>query len=395
MSGFVQKLKKIKWSRYISYIIIAALALFCFIMTLTFESVDYKTKLTILRYVPMLKSIAINMLLAVSLSVVVGFLGELSLGHAGFMCVGAYFGGIIAVAICPSLDKPTVLSVIVAILLGGLVAGACGFIVGLPALRLKGDYLAIVTLAFGEIVRVIFQNTRETGFGGVKRLTTPKFSLNDSFVIITIALVALLAAIAIIQNLMRSKHGRAITAIRDNEIAAKATGVNVTKYKLIAFVVAAVFAGVAGALDSFCNSPVDAINFTYNRSIDILVMVVLGGMTINGSLVSAAVITVIETMLGDKFSGATKDFIYALVLILLVIYRNAPALKGFREKYNFKNLWNKIFKPKHDPSKVRDDAARWDVVPTKIAMDEVLSTDVVIDNYGDNSADIGERGGNK
>ena len=395
MSSFTQNLKKIKWSRYISYIIIALLALACFVMVFSFKTMDYKTKLVLFRYIPMLKTIAINMLLAVSLSVVVGFLGELSLGHAGFMCVGAYFGGRIAIEVAPSLEAPTLLSVIIAVLLGGLVAGVCGFIVGLPALRLKGDYLAIVTLAFGEIVRVIFQNTKEEGFGGVDGLDTPKYSLNNSFVIITIALVMLLIAIAIIQNLIRSKHGRAITAIRDNEIAAKATGVNVTKYKLMAFVIAAVFAGVAGALDSFCNSPVDAGNFTYNRSIDILVMVVLGGMTINGSLVSAAVITCIETMLGDAVTGATKDFIYALILILLVIYRNAPALKGFREKYNFKNLWNKIFGSKHDPSRIRDDAARWDVVPTKIEMNEVLSTDVIIDNFGDNSADIGERGGNK
>ena len=257
MTKLTAFIKNTKWKHYVNYIGVTLAMLVFTVITLVGEPKSSTLYL--------LENIAMNIILAVSLSLVVGFLGELSLGHAGFMCVGAYFGGIIAVAICPSLDKPTVLSVIVAILLGGLVAGACGFIVGLPALRLKGDYLAIVTLAFGEIVRVIFQNTRETGFGGVKGLTTPKFSLNDSFVIITIALVALLAAIAIIQNLMRSKHGRAITAIRDNEIAAKATGVNVTKYKLIAFVVAAVFAGVAGALDSFCNSPVDAINFTYNR----------------------------------------------------------------------------------------------------------------------------------
>ena len=395
MNSFMKNLKKIKWSRYVSYIILSLLAITCLFMALNFKGMDYSTKKQIYSYIPMLKNIAINMLLAVSLSIVVGFLGELSLGHAGFMCVGAYFGGKIALAICGSSDHPTVISVIAAMLLGGLVAGACGFVVGLPALRLKGDYLAIVTLAFGEIVRVIFQNTKADGFGGVNGLKTPKYTLDDSFVIITIALITLVAAIAIIQNLIRSKHGRAITAIRDNEIAARATGVNVTKYKLIAFIIAAVFAGVAGALDSFCNSPVDAINFTYNRSIDILVMVVLGGMTINGSLVSAAVITAIETVLGDKFSGATKDFIYALVLIVLVIYRNAPALKGFREKYNFKNLWTKIFKPNHDPARVRDDAARWDVVPTKIEMNEVLSTDIVIDNFGDNSADIGERGGNK
>ena len=395
MSSFTSKLKKIKWSRYISYVIIGIAAIVCLIMATSFKSLDHKTKIAVYEYIPMLKTIAINMLLAVSLSVVVGFLGELSLGHAGFMCVGAYMGGKLALALCPDPSNPTILSVILAMVFAGLVAGICGFVVGLPALRLKGDYLAIVTLAFGEIVRVIFQNTREETFGGVTGLPTPKFSLQNSFIIITIALFALLIAIAVIQNLIRSKHGRAITAIRDNEIAAKATGVNVTKYKLVAFIIAAVFAGVAGALDSFCNSPVNAISFTYNRSIDILVMVVLGGMTINGSLVSAAVITFIEIQLGDKFSGATKDFIYALILILLVIYRNAPALKGFREKYNFKNLWNKIFKPKHDPSKIRDDAGRWDVVPTKISMDEVLSTDIVIDNVGDNSADVDERGGAK
>jgi branched-chain amino acid transport system permease protein len=363
-------------------------------MTLTFESVDYKTKLTILRYVPMLKSIAINMLLAVSLSVVVGFLGELSLGHAGFMCVGAYFGGIIAVAICPSLDKPTVLSVIVAILLGGLVAGACGFIVGLPALRLKGDYLAIVTLAFGEIVRVIFTNAKV--FGGAQGMPTPRFDRKYLFVI---GLLLVLATIAVIQNLLKSKHGRSITAIRDNEIAAKATGINVTKYKLIVFALSSAFAGVAGVLYSYSNFNIQPAKFGYNYSIEILVMVVLGGMgKINGSIIAAALITFLNTKLPLVLTGelaVLQNLFYALILILLVIYNNAPALKGFREKYNFKNLWNKIFKPKHDPSKVRDDAARWDVVPTKIAMDEVLSTDVVIDNYGDNSADIGERGGNK
>ena len=184
-----------------------------------------------------------------------------------------------------------------------------------------------------------------------------------------------MVAIATIQNLIRSKHGRAITAIRDIEIAAKATGINVTRYKLMAFIVAAVFAGVAGALDSFGVSRVNASNFTYNRSIDILVMVVLGGMTINGSLISAAVITFIDLRLGVVIPGAVKDLIYAIILIAIVIYRNAPGLKGFREKYNFRNLWNKITKNKHDPSVIKDDAGRWDVVPTKISMDEVLSTE--------------------
>ena len=121
-------------------------------------------------------------------------------------------------------------------------------------------------------------------------------------------------------------------------------------------------------------------------------------MTVNGSIISAALITFLNIFLQKNLGGSfavAKDLIYALVLILVVIYRNAPSLKGFREKYNFGNLWRKILKPHHDPARIRDDAMRWDVVPTKISMDEVLSTDIVIDNTGDNSADIGERGGNK
>ena len=128
-------------------------------------------------------------------------------------------------------------------------------------------------------------------------------------------------------------------------------------------------------------------------------MVVLGGMgNISGSIIAATLITYLDTTLQTVLVGdlaVLQDLFYALILIVLVIYNNAPALKGFREKYNLKNFMNMIIKPKHDPSNVRDDTARWDVVPTKISMDEVLSTDIVIDNYGDNSADIGERGGNK
>jgi branched-chain amino acid transport system permease protein len=164
------------------------------------------------------------------------------------------------------------------------------------------------------------------------------------------------------------------------------------------FVVSAVFAGLAGVLYSYSVQSIQAVTFDYNYSIEILVIVVLGGMTVNGSIISAVLITalnnILQTKLGGNFAVA-KDLIYALVLIVLVIYRNAPSLKSFREKYNLGNLWRLLIKKKHGPSKHDDDTVRWDVVPTKISMDEVLSTDVVIDNFGDNSADIGEREGNK
>ncbi|MBQ8146599.1 MAG: branched-chain amino acid ABC transporter permease [Clostridia bacterium] len=346
----------------------------------------------------LLEQSVIAIILAVSLNMVVGFLGELSLGHAGFMCIGAYVGGKLAVLLSSSLGGTNIVTVILALIVGGLCAGICGFIVGLPALRLRGDYLAIVTLAFGEIVKNIFENSEF--FGGQTGLKTPEFTTQRStrFVLFLIGAVIVLLTLFVIQNIIRSKHGRAITAIRDNEIAARATGINVTKYKLMGFIVSAVFAGLAGVLYSYSQQSLQAKTFDYNYSIEILVIVVLGGMTVNGSIVSAVLITalnnILQTNLGGSFAVA-KDLIYAVVLILLVIYRNAPALKSFREKYNLANLWKRLVKPKHDPSRVGDDSVRWDVVPTKISMDEVLSTDVVIDTTGDNSADIGERGGNK
>ncbi len=346
----------------------------------------------------LLEQSVIAIILAVSLNMVVGFLGELSLGHAGFMCIGAYVGGKIAVLLSSSLGGTNIVTVFIALIVGGLCAGVCGFIVGLPALRLRGDYLAIVTLAFGEIVKNIIENS--VFFGGQTGLRTPDFTTkrDSRFLLFVIGALVVLLTLFVIQNVIKSKHGRAITAIRDNEIAARATGINVTKYKLMGFVVSAVFAGLAGVLYSYSVQSIQAVTFDYNYSIEILVIVVLGGMTVNGSIISAVLITalnnILQTKLGGNFAIA-KDLIYALVLIILVIYRNAPSLKSFREKYNFTNLWHSIIKKKNGPSKHDDDAVRWDVVPTKISMDEVLSTDVIIDNFGDNSADIGERGGNK
>ena len=388
MSKFTSTFKSIKWKKYINYIAIA-------IVTIVLGALSMGGALP-QSTLYLLEKIAISIILAVSLSLVVGFLGELSLGHAGFMCVGAYLGGKISAVIASTALGNGIVTLIISLIVGGICAGACGFIVGLPALRLKGDYLAIVTLAFGEIVKVIFQNSSEKSFGGPIGLPTPRFDKQYLFIV---AFLVVLLTLAVIQNLIKSKHGRAITAIRDNEIAARATGINVTKYKLMGFIIAAVFAGFAGVLFSYSQNNVSSATFDYNYSIEILVMVVLGGMgSINGSIISATLITFLNVQLQNVLKGdlaVLKDLIYALILIVLVIYNNAPALKGFREKYNLRNLWHKIVKPKHDPAKVRDDAARWDVVPTKIAMDEVLSTDIVIDNVGDNSADIGERGGNK
>ena len=177
-----------------------------------------------------------------------------------------------------------------------------------------------------------------------------------------------------------SKHGRAVTAVRDNEIAAKATGINVTKYKLLVFTLSAAFAGVAGVLFSFSNYKIQSINFDYNYSIEILVMVVLGGMgSINGSLIAAVLITILNEKLPTVLTGnlaVLQNLLYALILILIVIYNNAPALKNFRTRFNFAALGKKIFKHHNDPAHRKDDAAKWDVVPTKIEMNEVLSVDM-------------------
>jgi branched-chain amino acid transport system permease protein len=262
----------------------------------------------------------------------------------------------------------------IALLAGCAAAALCGVIIGIPALRLRGDYLAIVTLAFGEIVKSVFQNTSDESFGGTLGLETPRFDRKYLFII---AFVLVLITLAVIQNFIRSKHGRAVTAVRDNEIAAKATGINVTKYKLITFTISAAFAGVAGVLYSFSNYTVQSAKFGYNYSIEILVMVVLGSMgSINGSIVAAALITWLNTWLPTKLTGdlaVLQNLLYALILIVLVIYNNAPALKWVRDKYSIGALMDKL--RKHDPSHVHDDKAKWDVVPTKISMDEVLSVD--------------------
>jgi branched-chain amino acid transport system permease protein len=366
--GYLKNIKdNFKLKHYTNYIlIIAALILF---VTLSSVGVLGRSNLGLLH------RIAYSIVLAVSLNLVVGFLGELSLGHAGFMCVGAYIGCYFAITISKFIANPLIV-IVLSMLVGGLIAAVFGFIIGLPALRLKGDYLAIVTLAFGEIVRNVFKNLQL--FGGARGMQTSAISYNAKKLYI-ISFVVVLVMLFLVQNLIRSKHGRAITAIRDNEIAARAMGINVTYYKLFVFVISAFFAGVAGVMYGFQVSPNEQSFFSYNYSIEILVMVVLGGMgNIGGSIIAAALLTYVNFFLQDQLTGslaALKLLIYAIILILVVVFSNAPALKPLRERFNLKALVRKITKSHKKPDHVADDEAEWNRVETKIKMDELLSVD--------------------
>ena len=375
--------KKFKWNHYINYIVVGILTTVLAIVSLFGGGLDNSTLF-------LLEKMAISIILAVSLSLVVGFLGELSLGHAGFMCVGAYIGGKVSVVLVQSLGNG-ILTLVISLVVGAAVAAICGIIIGIPALRLRGDYLAIVTLAFGEIVKSLFQNTSRESFGGALGLNTPRYDKKYLFIF---AFILVLITLAVVQNFIRSKHGRAVTAIRDNEIAARASGINVTKYKLLTFTLSATFAGIAGVLYSFSNYTVQSTKFGYNYSIEILVMVVLGGMgNINGAIISAALITFLNTKLATVLTGdlaVLQNLLYALILIVIIIYNNAPALKSFRDRYNLKVLTKKLFKHKHDPAHVKDDEAKWDVVPTKIEMNEVLSIDIVPPEVKGNTGNGGD-----
>ncbi len=353
-----------KFKNCINYIIVGAMLIISLVMSSMGELPRSSADL--------LAQMGYSILLAVSLNLVVGFLGELSLGHAGFMCVGAYIGCYFANSLYEVIDSK-LLVLIISMLIGGSVAAVFGLIIGLPALRLKGDYLAIVTLAFGEIVRTIFKN--QPAFGAALGLSTKRFG-SDLYIV---ALIVVLISLFLIQNIIRSKHGRAITAIRDNEIAAKAMGINITYYKLFVFVFAAFFAGVAGVIFGSKVTPVTYSFFSFNYSIEILVMVVLGGMgNITGSIISAVFITYLNFQLQDKLPGelaALKYLVYAIILILVVIYNNAPKLAALREKLSISNAISSKKKSKN-PAAQHDDKNRWDVVPTKIPMDEIVSTDL-------------------
>ncbi len=376
--------KRIRLKYIINYLIVGIFFLVFLTMDLTGGLRTSTTQL--------LTKISYSIVLAVSLNLVVGFLGELSLGHAGFMCVGAFIGGLCANYLHASIGSPLVV-LIITLVIGGITAAVAGLLIGLPTLRLKGDYLAITTLAFGEIVRTIFKN--QEIFGGATGLTVKRYS--GSLWIVGFVLV--FVTLFVTQNLKRSKHGRAIEAIRDNEIAARAMGINITYYKLMVFIIAAFFAGMAGVIYGHSVTPISDGFFSFNYSIEILVMVVLGGMgNITGSILAAALLTLINVKLTVHLSGdlaALKFLIYAIILIAVVIWNNAPALRPVRERFNLHNLVEflrrKLFPHKENETDVPD-TARWDTVPTKIPMDAILSTDFKLDQTFE--ADKPQKGGN-
>ncbi len=267
----------------------------------------------------LLVPIGVNIILAVSLSLIVGFLGELSLGHAGFMSVGAYAGCMFTVY----ADLPVYIEFPLAMLIGGVVAAIFGVIIGIPALRLRGDYLAITTLAFGEIIRSILNNLNIVGgSGGLNGI--PRYS---NYMVVYVVLVL---TVVIIANLVKSRHGRAICSIRDNKIAAESMGIPVVYYKLLAFVIAAFFAGIAGVLYGHNLGILKPSTFDFNKSIEILVMVVMGGMgSIPGSIIAAFLITVLPEVL--RSLQDYRMLIYAVVLIVMMLMNNNPKFNNFKQ----------------------------------------------------------------
>ena len=247
--------------------------------------------------------ICINIILAVSLNVTVGCLGQITIGHAGFMSVGAYAAALFTKSgLVEGLP-----GYFLALIIGGAVAGVVGIIIGIPALRLNGDYLAIITLAFGEIIRVLIEYFDFTG-GAQGLRGIPRYNKIE------------IIFIMMMFSLMTSRHGRAVLSIRDDEIASGASGVNTTYYKTFAFTVSAVFAGIAGAVYAHHLGILGAKQFDFNYSINILTMVVLGGMgSFTGSILSAIVLTIVPEMLRE-FSDY-RMIVYSLLLILTMIFR--------------------------------------------------------------------------
>ncbi len=283
--------------------------------------------------------------MAVSLNLVIGFSGELSLGHAGFMSVGAYTGTIVSGWMLNVFDvQDTTLRLVVAILAGGLMAGLAGTLIGIPVLRLRGDYLAIVTLAFGEIIRNLV-NVLYVGIAdGRLQASFLKKTLPSQAIMLvdgakgavkikpisnfTMGFILVMITLIVVINLINSRTGRAIQATRDNRIAAESMGVSVIRYKMTAFVTASVLAGMAGALYGLNATTVVPTQFTFNQSINVLVFVVLGGLgNILGSVISAAFLTVLPELLRE-FSDL-RMLLYAIVLILVMIFTNNPLIRDF------------------------------------------------------------------
>ena len=283
------------------------------------------------QYKSLIVPICVNIMLAVSLNLVTGFLGELSLGHAGFMSIGAYSSALISIALSNTL--PPALAFLTALICGGILAAFFGFIIGVPVLRLRGDYLAIVTLAFGEIIKSIINYLKFTG--GSKGLS--KIPLYSDYRNFTVVFIITVITIVLISNLINSRDGRAIKSIRDNDIAAESIGINISKYKVSAFVIAAGFAGIAGALYAHNVGIIKPSIFDYNKSIEILVFVVLGGMgNIPGSIISAIILTLLPEFL--RGADNLRMLLYAIVLIAMMIFNNSKFKSSLSLNKTFRKL---------------------------------------------------------
>ena len=301
----------------------------------------------------MLVPICAYVVMALSLNLTVGISGELSLGHAGFMSVGAFTGTTAAIALQDLIPVAPV-RLAISLIIAAIFAAFAGFLIGIPVLRLNGDYLAIVTLAFGEIIKAVLNNLYVSvdnrglkiglfegpgadftgkriiqgpmGIGGIQKIS----NFTAGFILIMITLL-------IIFNLVNSRAGRAIMAIRDNRVAAESVGVHVTKYKMMAFVTSAALAGASGALFAMNYSTIVANKFDFNTSILVLVFVVLGGLgNMLGSIIAAAALTILPEAL-RQFADY-RMLVYALVLILMMLVTNHPAVRNFSER--FRNIDN-------------------------------------------------------
>lgn len=305
----------------------------------------------------LLVPVCVYSLVAIGLNLCVGYLGELSLGHAGFMCIGAFVGATLTKILSGSISSKPVLFLI-ALVAGTVVAAFFGFLIGIPVLRLRGDYLAIVTLAFGEIIKnivnVLFIAKDNSGlhfaFGDNKDMVLDDSStwiLNGPQGItsiphlstFTVGVILIIITLLIVYNLVNSRTGRAVMAIRDNRIAAESVGLNITGYKLLAFTISAAIAGAGGVLYAHNLSTLNATanTFGYNVSILILVFVVLGGIgSLPGSIIAATLLTALPELL--RGLNNYRMLIYAVVLIAVMLFTWSPKAKVFREKYSVKRF---------------------------------------------------------
>ena len=275
-------------------------------------------------YLDILLNVGINIILAVSLNLVNGHTGQFSLGHAAFMAVGAYGASIVTLEMGASLLRmfggegwfATSMTFGIALIIGGICAAACGWLVGVPSLRLRGDYLAIVTLGFNEIIRVVLQNTNSDGpFGGALGLKGIE-PYTNFFWVFGVAAVA----IYIVSAMVNSTHGRGFLAVRDDEIAAESMGVNTVRYKVVAFVTGSFFAGLAGGLYAHLRTTISPEGFNFLKSVDVVVMVILGGMgSTVGVILAAIVLTVLNEFLRDF--EQYRMIVFSLLLIVMMIVR--------------------------------------------------------------------------